>query len=401
MWYRFFEVALEEKKATRSSWFRRHPWKARVLLVCVSLLGSVALVELGLKASGTFRLGVERAIRLREHNPGSLRFLPFSHENAPELSGRSCRLEIDANGFIMPGAPHRNPDVTVVFLGGSTTECLYMDDDHRFPCQAGFLIEEGSGLAVNSYNGGMAGNHTLHSIDSLLNKVLSLEPQVVVMMHNINDFMTLLYYGSYFNNSPTRSVLETIGSYHSFRAVKNLLIPNLFEKIRSLRRKMPDEFKRVRGTKTIIDPAWMAGRFEANLQIFIDVCRAQVITPVLMTQQSRFKEVPDPEVAAETKTHATRNGIDYATFRRLHMLFNDRILTVGAKNDVEVIDLASLVPQEREFIYGTVHMNQRGSDFVSSIIADRLTPLLVQDSDETDTEIAVDVPSPGPLPAEH
>lgn len=390
LWYRFFEVALQKQHTTHTGWFSRNPWKARILLVVVSLVATVGAAELILRARASFRLGLERTIRLREHNPGSLRYLPFSHEHAPELSGRSYRLLIDANGFIMPGAAHRNPDVSLVFLGGSTTESLHMDDDHRFPCQAGALIEERSGLAVNSYNGGMAGNHTLHSIDALLNKVLPLEPRVVVMMHNINDFVTLLHHGSYWNDSPTRSLLETVGTYHVFRAVKNLLTPNLFEKIRSLHRKAPDEFKRSRGKKTVIDPAWMAGQFEANLQIFIDVCRARGITPVLMTQQSRFKEDPDPEVEAETSILATSNGIDYETFRQLHMLFNDSIRAIGAKNGVEVIDLAILVPQEREFIYGTVHLNQRGSDFVSSIIADRLTPLLLQDSDGADTEIGVD-----------
>lgn len=383
------------------SWLRRHPWRARVLLVCVGLLAAVAAAELTLRATGTFRLGVERAIRLREHNPGSLRFLPFANEHAPEQSGRSYRLLIDDNGFIMPGAPHRDPDVTIVFLGGSTTECLHMDDDHRFPCQAGTMIEQRSGLAVNSYNGGMAGNHTLHSIDALLNKVLPLDPQVVVMMHNINDFITLLHYGSYWNDSPTRSLLEVVGGYQAFRAVKNLLIPNLFEKIRWLRRKTPDEFRRVRGKRRIIDEGWMADQFEANLQIFIDVCRARRITPVLMTQQSRFKKDPDPEVKAETSLHATRNGIDYATFRRLHILFNDRIRAVGATNGVEVIDLAELVPQEREFIYGTVHLNQRGSDLVSSIIADRLTPLLLPRPDAVDPGLGADASSPGPLPESH
>jgi len=381
---------LQEQKASHSGWFYRHPWKARILLVFVSLVGIIGAAELILRARGTFRLGVERTIRLREHNPESLRFLFFSHEDVPELSGRSYRLKIDLIGFIMPGAPHQNPDLSLVFLGGSTTECLHMEDDHRFPCLVGTLLEERLGLAVNSYNGGMAGNHSLHSIDSLLNKVLPLEPQIVFMMHNINDFITLLHYGTYWNDSPSRSVLETIGSYHVFRAAKNLLIPNFYEKIRSLRRKTPDEFKRIRGRKTVIDQAWMAGQFEANLQVFIDVCRAREITPVLMTQQSRFKENPDPQVEAETSVHATRNGIDYATIRRLHILFNDSIRAVGAKNDVVVIDLAMQVPQEREFIYGTVHLNQRGSDFVSSIIADRLTTLLLQNSGETDTQTGVD-----------
>ena len=145
---------------------------------------------------------------------------------------------------------HRNPwKVRLVFLGGSTTECLHMEDDHRFPCQAGTVLERRTTLAVNSYNGGMAGNHSLHSIDALLNKVLPLRPRIVLMMHNINDLVILMHEGSFWNNNPSRSLIEVIGSYHVFRAVKNLLIPNLFEKIRTLRHRTPDEFQRVRGRK--------------------------------------------------------------------------------------------------------------------------------------------------------
>jgi hypothetical protein len=370
------------REAKRRGWVARHPWTTRISLAVLGLVVAVGAAELILRARGNFRLGHERAIRLREHNPDSLRYLPFSHEHAPELSGRLYRLRIDVDGFITPGADHLDPEVTVVFLGGSTTECLHMEDDHRFPCQVGSLLEERTGLAVNSYNGGMAGNHSLHSINALLNKVAPLEPQIVVMMHNINDFVTLLHHGSYHNDSPTRSVLETIGSYHAFRAVKNLLVPNLYEKVRWLRRKTPDEFEAVRQRSIDRDHARMATLFEANLQIFVDSCAALGITPVLMTQQSRFKEVPDPEVEAETNLHATRNGVDYATFRRLHIMFNDSIRAVGRGNGVEVIDLAALVPQEPEFIYGTVHLNQHGSDLVSAIIADRLTPMIQQPGDD-------------------
>jgi len=137
----------------------------------------------------------------------------------------------------------------------------------------------------------------------------------------------------------------------------------------------------------------MTAQFEANLQIFIDICTAQEITPVLMTQQSRFKEDPDSEVEAKTSLLATSSGISYQTFRRLHMLFNDSIRAVGEKNGVVVIDLAREVPQEREYIYGTVHLNQRGSDFVSSIIADRLMALLPPGSSETGDGVAAPPPA--------
>ncbi len=360
----------------QAGWLQRHPWRARFTLALLGLVIGIAAAEGILRARGDFKLGLERAIRLRELNPNSLRYVYFSHKDAPEQSNREYRLKVDANGFIMPGAPHADPDVTVVFLGGSTTECLHMADDHRFPCQAGTLLEKKTGLKVNSYNGGMAGNNSLHSLDALLNKVIPLQPKIVVLMHNINDLAILLHEGSYWNANPTRGPMEVIGGYHVLRAVKDLLIPNLYEKLRALRHTTPDEFARARGKKVHVDEAWMAGQFEANLQIFVDICRARGIIPVLMTQESRFKEHPDPEVLARTSLLATSNGVSYEQFRGLHERFNESIRTVGGRNKVPVIDLARDVPQEREYIYGTVHLNQHGSDVVSAEIADRLAALL-------------------------
>ena len=56
----------------------------------------------------------------------------------------------------MPSKVHDHPDLTLAFLGGSTTECIYVDENNRFPYLAGRLIEEQTGLKVNSYNAGRA-----------------------------------------------------------------------------------------------------------------------------------------------------------------------------------------------------------------------------------------------------
>jgi len=46
---------------------------------------------------------------------------------------------------------------------------------------------------VNSYNGAIMGNHSVHSVNTLINKVLPLKPDIVVMEHNFNDLVQLLY----------------------------------------------------------------------------------------------------------------------------------------------------------------------------------------------------------------
>ena len=97
------------------------------------------------------------------------------------------------------------PDLTLVFLGGSTVACIYVDEESRFPSLVGQLLSQQTGKKVTSYNSGVGGNNSLHSLDILLNKIIPLKPDVVVMMHNINDLVALIYDKTYWSNNPTRS----------------------------------------------------------------------------------------------------------------------------------------------------------------------------------------------------
>ena len=109
-------------------------------------------------------------------------------------------LRVDRQGFIMPSKIHDHPDLTIAFLGGSTTECTYVDEDNRFPYLAGRLLERQTHLKVNSYNAGRSGNNTLHCLNVLLNKVVNLKPDIVVLMENINDLAILMYEKTYWND---------------------------------------------------------------------------------------------------------------------------------------------------------------------------------------------------------
>ena len=82
-----------------------------------------------------------------------------------KLENREYILRIDDNGFIVPSKVHEYPDRTIVFLGGSTTECFYVDEEKRWPYLAGRLLENDTGLKVNAYNAGMSAINSFNSIN--------------------------------------------------------------------------------------------------------------------------------------------------------------------------------------------------------------------------------------------
>jgi hypothetical protein len=376
------------------NWLERHPGKAIFLLIFLAVLCLAVVTEklLAWKAGGRQHPGVaKRYIKLREFDPLYRDVLTPSPEAlriADSLEKKDFVIRVDEDGYIMPSRIHAAPDLTLIFLGGSTTENIYVEEENRFPYLAGRLLEKKTGLKTNSYNAGKSGNNSLHSIDVLLNKGLGLKPDIAVMMHNLNDLTILLYEKTYWNQHPTRSPLvekrlsfKTVlkNLEETARMVRDLTIPQLAGQWRRLFRlnfKGPaDEFKEARGRKLAFDEPLMVGEFSLNLQTFINLCRARGVIPVLMTQPSRLTANPDPLIANLMKNLEKQQGITYNEFRRGFDLFNQTIREVGARNRIPVIDLARQVPSTREYIIDVAHTNDRGSQFSAQLIAEALVPV--------------------------
>lgn len=354
----------------KSSWFERNPKKTfffLFIIVSLILLFSTEKI-LSFKYQGLNFGGIKRFIRLKEHRP----FL--------SLSG----LRIDKNGFIEPSVIHNNPDVSIVFLGGSTTECRGVSEKSRFPYLVGRIIENQIGLKVNSYNSGVSGNTSIHSIDILLNKAISLNPRIVVMIHNVNDLSTLLLEGSYWNNSPTRSLIVQTNPIKDFLLeMKNTFFPNLYYEGKAilnliskrLGKKDVGEFDHVKGQKKV-NQTYLLSEFKKNLRLFISICRIRGINPVLMTQANRLKENPDDLIIELTKPLQEDYQIAYSDYKEIYDKFNQAIRDIGEELNVLVIDLAKEVPQEKEYIYDIAHFNDNGSQFVAEIISNNLLSIL-------------------------
>ena len=53
------------------------------------------------------------------------------------LVQKPYRVRTDAQGFILPYNRYEKPDLTLVFLGGSTIACIYVEEESRFPYLVG------------------------------------------------------------------------------------------------------------------------------------------------------------------------------------------------------------------------------------------------------------------------
>jgi len=273
---------------------------------------------------------VGRFIKLREHAPLTVRLERpsrnyISHIAPNTVERKYYRIATDKNGFIGPSIIHTNPDLQIIFLGGSTTECLYMQEHERFPYLVGRQLEAALHKKVNTYNGGVSANESMHSLNVLMNKVLPLKPQMVVLMHNINDLVVLRSQGTYWYPHSLKSHVQN---------AKTLLTRY--------------EFPATKHQATEQD---LIAEFSMNLRTFIAVCRIRNIQPVLMTQANRVEQDD------------------------LYHRFNEVILEVGKQENVVVIDLAKAIPKQPELIYDSYHYTAKGAALAADTISQQLQPL--------------------------
>lgn len=362
-------------------------WKARVLMGVIwiiILVGTVGTGELiaEYKLPVQYRYtGTERFIRLREHVPltdWSYFLTDINHADTDSLPQRVYELSVDDNGFIMPSKRHLDPDIEVVFLGGSTTECIYIDENKRFSNLTALNLERDHTVKVNAYNGGVSGNNTLHSLNNLINKVVPMKPDIVVLMHNINDWSIMLHSGSLWKAHDSRSPLVNDGVDRNIKSIltrfKNKYVPHLYHSIKSISASSQDEFFSARENKNIYSVEEFVTEFEQNLEIFIQICRAKGVRPVLMTQANRFLGTPDNFILGLLKKLDL--PYDYKDLKLLQDQFNETIRSASLKHDVILVDLAKDIPQNKRYLYDFVHLNEAGSILAAEIISKKLSPFL-------------------------
>lgn len=346
------------------------------LFTIIAILSLLLLIlfEILLEFSLGHKAGDSRYIRLRENAPHlDWEITPSAAKmNLSEnLDRKPYSFATDENGFLLPSLLHENADFTLAFIGGSTTECMYVDAQKRFHYLVGESLSNDT-RKVNTINAGVSGNDSLSSINAYLNKIIPLKPDIAILMHNINDLSTLLHEDSYWNKNAYRSPI--IYPDKSLKAFIKTTLPNSFELLYRFKSKLTgpvDEFAHDRGKTKSIDVEHIYQLFEENLTLFISISKAKGIQPILMTQANRFTNNPAQVVINKFKDLESL-GINYQQFKSLFDGMNDRIRHVASKNNITLIDLAKNIPPSKEFIVDTVHFNNEGSELVAKLVTKHL-----------------------------
>ena len=327
----------------------------------------------------------QRSILLREHNPNqSAVIIPSDGymDNTDGLIQKEYRISIDANGFIENGNPKTDNSFVIAFIGGSTTETIYVEEQERFPSVVERELREKLSKNIKTINAGVSGNNSMHSLLNFQSKILPENPRIAVLMHNINDFALLSKTGSYWiaptgkeivkREGKTEEISNEIRLFDLLRAAKNIFIPNLYAYLKP--RLFPnldirDEFNGYREGSIGKYSIETRSMFEKSLRSFVELSRTWDVKPVLMTQ---FNRVSTKDYLFMRWIREQGFGNQAEEMAGLYNELNEIIRKVAAETGTQLIDLDIKIPKTSEYIYDFVHLNTKGSRLVGNLISQEL-----------------------------
>lgn len=281
--------------------------------------------------------------------------------------------------------------LTILAVGGSTTESLYVSDGKTWPDRVGQdLGGFFSGLWVD--NAGLDGHSTFGHQLLLEQRIARLKPNVLLFLIGINDVgrddlkavdAALVAgggagaWGAVVRWAAERSaVVSTALNLMRYRDARKMNRVHKNLEVRWARVLTPDR-ERSRALVALHRERYVPA-YASRVHALVARSRALGMEPVLITQPALYGNVVDPgtkvflgtlEVDAEQQLHG---GLAW----NLLELYNDVLREEGRSSGVLVIDLAAELPKDSRLFYDFVHFNNDGSAAVARIVAGRLCPYL-------------------------
>jgi len=317
--------------------------------------------------------------------------------------GPIAHFHVNSQGIIgREWASERDTEYRILTIGGSTTECLYLDQDKSWPA----LLQQGLGATPDGRtiwvgNLGKAGFNTRDHLALMRLAIDQYDVDAIVMLIGGNDLVHRLIEGDSYDPRFTEKEVE----YRAWLVSRFASVPPsmddvqqsilrrtaLWQLARRLNRlykswKAPivqDEagdwlvrMRKARQTARLIKelPDLNSGldEYERNVTAIIQEAQRRSIRIVLVTQPT-FWKANAPEAEHNLLWMGWRpDGSFYTTEALAKAIdaYNQRLLATAEKLNVECVDLAARLPRSLDVFYDDMHFNEHGSQLVSERLAD-------------------------------
>ena len=309
----------------------------------------------------------------------------------PELSGMAAqtRFTTDNLGFRgsdihMPKPPN---EYRIFMVGGSTTECLYLDDTATVPARLQSTLNRRlpSETTYRVYNAGKGGDQTCDHVAMISQRSAHLQPDMMILLAGLNDLLAAMNKVDYLHlperPGTTVSFLDMSKYFLTEFQIPRRLYHLLHRQSESeVMQEIPFHSSYNRQVALCNShPVAAAGprtdlsHYAENLRTIIGVAMAHKITLICVAQATTWNSTVDPG-AAEWHWLLLQNGIRYSdrSMDAAMGAYNDVTRRLAREFNLPFLDLAQLLPKSREYIYDDCHFNIEGAEIVGAMLGEML-----------------------------
>jgi hypothetical protein len=377
---------------SRSHATRRHTVALVTLTIGVMLLVAEIALRLVSPLPNPYepRAGGKPAVNqyIRFEYPVNYTATTRAEPGLPGLTGTN-RFTTNNAGFrgdslIEPKPPG---EFRVFIVGGSTTECFYVDDkdDMARVVQNELAAVAPAGIVPRVYNVGMSGAASDDHVAMISQRLVHMQPDLIVVFCGINDLTRSIYhydYRHYFDYNPALHVVWYKRFLMHFQmarrlfALKQRVTGTGSQRLQEQRTLVTNYAGLVGLLRSVpasdIPPRTDEGSYATNLRSMIGLAKSNHVRFVYMTQATTWNSRVDPAakdhhwMRYRAGAPGARPGDDGVTFREDLMdaameRLNNTMRAVSAEESVPMYDLARVLPKSLEYFYDDCHFNTAGS----------------------------------------
>ncbi len=341
-------------------------------------------------------------------------FTSILHPNPEILVGISgeSRFQINSSG-LRGGEFSDDQKYRILAIGGSTTECLSLDETEVWTRLLQDRLSAAGGAPVWVGNAGRSGRNTRHHILQLKYLLPQLpRTDAVLILAGVNDLhvrISDLQYDPLVTARPTfeedymRGAFAisppALPDYHYkrlgwWRVAKKLketyLSRSKAQPIQDSRGEALAEWRRYRKNAeeivdTIPDLTAALEEYRRNLNTLVDFAEQRAVRPILVTQPTFWGS----EMTKEDSGLLWMGGIGSFQLGKGHKYYsataldkmmrqyNETMLDVCRHRTIDCIDLARALPKDRTIFYDDVHFNEAGSRRVAEVLFQHIAPYVL------------------------
>jgi GDSL-like Lipase/Acylhydrolase family len=294
-------------------------------------------------------------------------------------------IEYSRNSIGLRGDPwpvHPEDYISIITVGGSTTECKFLSDPKTWPERLKRnLGKDYPDIRLN--NAGLDGHSTFGHLVLLKDYIIGLHPKYILFLTGINDVeldrpadlddqdvrgihghSVKYFFKSLVNYSETGTLLLSL--YRNYLAYRKGLIHKERDPSQ-LPTGVTDSL--TRKNKIAFQRNYLIG-YSSRLKELANESKVHNIKPVFITQPALFGNTVDSTTGIFMGNRVL-DGYDCATDWEILQLYNDEVRKLRAEG-VAVIDLATAMPKNSKYFYDFMHYTNEGAEKVAAILADSM-----------------------------